>query len=144
MVEEYNEEYNEEYKYEKPNISNIINYIVRYEEHDETECWIRLNDTSFHILFCKYCGNYFDEKYANTNLFCLCDRESIIYETYQNVIENFADYTSGDEIDDYIVHPEYANRDFMHYIYGIVLFGMTYKKEKVEKEIEMQILDYVI
>ncbi len=141
-----NEEYKEEYNHEnKPNISNIINYIIRYEEHDETECWVRINDTSFHILFCKYCGNYFDEKYANTkNLFCSCDRDDIIYENYKYVIENFPDYTSGDEIDDYIEHPQYASRNMMQYIYSMVLFGMRYKKEKVEKEIEMQILNYII
>ena len=153
MNEEYKAEYNHEYK---PDITNIINYIIRYEEHDKTECWIRINDTTYHIILCKYCGNYFDEKYANTkNLFCLCDRDSILYENYQHVINNFADYTSGDEIDDYIEYPEDANKDLMKYIYKIVLFGMTYKDTKkyihknyihknIDGYIETQILDYII
>jgi hypothetical protein len=138
------EEYNRRY-----NIRNIINYIVRYEEHDKTECWIRINDTTYHILFCKYCGNYFDNRYSNKpNLSCLCDKDSIIYENYQDFINNFPDYTSGDEIDDYIENPEGAHTDMMKYIYKMILFGTTYKNMKnihknIDGYIEDKILEYL-
>ena len=135
-------EYNTKY-----DIRNIINYIVRYEEHDKTECWIRINDTSFHILFCRYCGNYFDIKHDNIrNLSCTCDKDSIIYENYQDFINNFPDYTSGDEIDDYIEHPEYAHKGMLNYIYKMILFGITYKNFKnihKDKYIENNILEYL-
>jgi hypothetical protein len=62
-------------------------------------------------------------------------------------LEEIPDYTSGDDLEDYIQNPESSNKGFMKTIYNSVLFGMTFDKEyynKMDEYVLQNIIDYTI
>jgi hypothetical protein len=124
-------------------------FLKRYNTNFPTQFLLKVNDKVYDCSFCDTCGQYL---YSNTNknirkISCLCNDISKIFQNYKLFIEEIPDITSGDELDDYIENPKEASKDFMKYIYNIVLFGITYEKEyfkKVDDHIISTILEYTV
>lgn len=121
---------------------NIRRYDIKSSIHME----LNVNGKNFESYFCNDCGNYFRDNYIK-NITCLCDRIPKIYKNYQEFIDEIPDIASGDELEDYIEYPEGGNKDFVKYIYNMVLFGITYDKHyyyKIDDNIRENILSYTI
>lgn len=122
---------------------NIYRYDLQSSDHME----INASGRFFESYFCDDCGNYLylDNNY-NKNIICRCGIPKI-FKNYQEFIEEIPDIASGDELDDYIEDPEGGNREFVKYIYNMVLFGMTYDKSYyycMDNNIIENILSYTI
>ena len=119
--------------------------IYRYDLQSSYHMEINANGRFFESYFCEDCGNYLESN--NEKIICLCDRIPKIFKNYQEFIEEIPDIASGDELDDYIEDPEGGNREFVKYIYNMVLFGMTYDKSYyygMDNNIIENILSYTI
>jgi len=122
--------------------------IYRYDLQSSYHMEINANGRLIESYFCEDCGNYlyFQENY-NEKIICLCDKIPKIFKNYREFIEEIPDIASGDELDDYIEYPEGGNREFLKYIYNMVLFGMTYDKSYyygMDNNIVDNILSYSI
>ena len=125
-----------------------VEYIKRYDLHND-DMVLRINDTFYDCTFCIKCGNYLssDTNKNNRNIMCLCDRIPILYNSHRRFLEEIPEYTSGDELEDYIENPESSNKGYMKTIYNTILFGMTFDKEyykKVDDYVIENILEYTI
>jgi len=106
---------------------------------------INVSGRFFEAYFCKDCGNYLESN--NEKIICLCDKIPKIFQNYKEFIEEIPDIASGDELDDYIEYPQDGRRDFVKYIYNMVLFGITYQKPYyncINNDIKENILSYTI
>lgn len=130
----------------------LSSVITRYCENDRNEFNLKYEDKILFAVFCQFCGNYVKDieelqNNSNHNFICYCDERQRLYETYRDFIQEIPDYTSGDDLDDYIEHPEYAHQNFMKYIYNMVLFGITYQDStypKINNTIRENILKYLV
>jgi hypothetical protein len=130
-------------------MSFLKNKITRYCENDRTEFNVKYEDKILITAFCQFCGNYIkDIETYQPNFICYCDERERIYLMYHDFINEIPEYTSGDELDDYIEHPEDAHQNFMKYIYNMVLFGITYENENYFKindnNIKKNILKFLV
>ena len=55
------------------------------------------------------------------------------YKEYQTFIKEIPDDFSGDELEDFIDHPNSLNTDLSKYIYEMILFGLIYNKKYYKK-----------
>jgi len=128
----------------------LSHVITRYCESDRNEFNLKYEDKILSAIFCQFCGNYvkdIDNLPFQPNFICYCDERPRMYETYRDFIHEIPDYTSGDDLDDYIEHPEDAHQNFMKYIYNMVLFGITYQDRnysKLDDNIKENILKYLV
>ena len=123
-----------------------IFYIYRYETGSKYQMILKINDKTYDCYFCGNCGEYLSN-ISNKSIICLCDRIPKIFEKYRTFIEEIPDDFSGDELEDYIEKPESANKELMKYIYEMVLFGITYKKDyynKFDDYITNKIIEYTV
>lgn len=67
------------------------------------------------------------------------------FEEYRNFIEEIPDDFSGDELEDFLDHPNSVNTDLLKYIYEMVLYGMIYDKKYYKKinNIKYKILNFL-
>ena len=125
-----------------------VQHIKRYDLHSDNMV-LRINDNIYDCVFCTNCGNYLSSETNknNRNIMCLCDRIPILYDSHRRFLEEIPEYTSGDELEDYIENSESSNKGFMKTIYNTVLFGMTFEKNyynNMDNYIIENILDYTI
>ena len=119
--------------------------IPRYHINDSEHMILNIEGKIFESYFCENCGNYL--KTENKTILCRCDKIRQTYERYRSFIEEIPDIASGDELEDYIEYPQFGNRDFVKYIYNMVLFGITYEKpyyNVIDDDVIEKILNYLI
>ena len=124
-------------------------FLKRYETNFPSQLLLKVNDKVYDCSFCDTCGQYVYSKNNKnvSDILCLCDDTQKIFDNYRSFIEEIPDITSGDELDDYIENPKEGSKEFMKYIYNMVLFGITYEKEyfrNVDDRIVSMILDYTV
>ena len=100
-----------------------VQHIKRYDLHSDNMV-LRINDNIYDCVFCTNCGNYLSSETNknNRNIMCLCDRIPILYDSHRRFLEEIPEYTSGDELEDYIENSESSNKGFMKTIYNKYMY----------------------